>query len=132
MIENVKRARVGCKQLNSRGISEHGMDAGVLCGCMFDYPFFFERLFETNFLWWQPRHKKHNKLTKGRMFGKRLSLAQEAKHKFVTWMNKDEAAEAIPPAYTEYIGKFLMQTVLTKQRSQEEVMGLRLWYRYKT
>ena len=112
VIENVKRARIGCKQLESRGISEHGMDAGLLCGCMFDYPFYFQRLFETNFLWWQPIHNKHNGLTKGSMFGGRLRLAQELKHKLVHWMDKGEAAEAIPPAYTEYIGKYLMKAII--------------------
>jgi len=111
IIENVKRARLGCKQLETRKIAEHGMDAGVLCGCMFGLPFFFERLFETNFLWWQPRHQKHNGLTQGRMFGGRLRLAQDAKYKLVDWMDKEEASEAIPPAYTEYIGKYLLKAI---------------------
>jgi len=111
VIENVKRARAGCKQLETRKISEHGMDAGLLCGCMFGLPFYFERLFETNFLWWQPAHKKHTSKTKGRMFGGRLRLAQEAKHNLIPWMDKNEASEAIPPAYTEYIGKFLIKNV---------------------
>ena len=111
VLENVKRARIGCKQLKTRQIAEHGMDAGLLCGCMFDLPFYFERLFETNFLWWQPRHKLHETLTAGRMFGARLRLAQEFKAKMLGWMDKDEAKEAIPPAYTEYIGKYLMQAV---------------------
>ena len=111
VIENVKRARIGCKQLESRGISEHGMDAGLLCGCMFDFPFYLQRLFETNFLWWQPKHNKHNGLTKGRMFGGRLRLAQEAKRRILNWMEKEESAEAIPPAYTEYIGKYLMEAM---------------------
>jgi hypothetical protein len=26
-------------------------------------------------------------------------------------MNRDELAEAIPPAYTEFIGKYLIQTL---------------------
>jgi len=111
VIENVKRARIGCKQLETRGISEHGMDAGILCGCMFDFPFYLERLFETNFLWWQPKHKKHGALTRGRMFGARLRLAQEGKHKLLYWMDKKEAGEAIPPAYTEYIGKYLINSL---------------------
>ncbi len=121
IIESVKRARIGCKQLETRKIAEHGMDAGLLCGCMFDFPFYFERLFETNFLWWQPRHQKHNTLTKGRMFGGRLRLAQEAKHKLMEWMDKAEASEAIPPAYTEYIGKYLMLEV---SRLSQSVMRL--------
>ncbi len=111
VIENVKRARIGCKQLETRKISEHGMDAGLLCGCMFDLPFYLQRLFETNFLWWQPKHKNHKTLAKGRMFGGRLRVSQEVKHKLLDWMDKDGAREAIPPAYTEYIGKYLMEAV---------------------
>lgn len=30
----------------------------------------------------------------------------------VGWMTKEELSQAIPPAYTEYIGKYLMQAVL--------------------
>ncbi len=30
----------------------------------------------------------------------------------IDWMNGDELAQSIPPAYTEYIGKYLMQAVL--------------------
>jgi len=111
VIENVKRARVGCKQLETRKIAEHGMDAGLLCGCMFGYSFYLERLFETNFLWWQPRHQKHNSLTAGRMFGGRLRKAHDTKKELLSWMDKKEITEAIPPAYTEYIGKYLLEVV---------------------
>ena len=109
VIENVKRARINCKQLETRKIAGHGMDAGLLCGCMFDLPFYLQRLFETNFLWWQPKHKDHKTLVAGRMFGGRLREAQGAKHRLLDWMDKDEAKEAIPPAYTEYIGKYLLK-----------------------
>lgn len=114
VIENVKRARVGCKQLATHKIEEHGMDAGLLCGCMFGLPFYFQRLFETNFLWWQPKHKNHKTLTAGRMFGGRLRLAQEAKHELISWMDKGEAKEAIPPVYTEYIGRYLIELLGVK------------------
>ena len=30
----------------------------------------------------------------------------------IDWMTNDELAQAIPPAYTEYIGKYLMQAVM--------------------
>jgi DNA (cytosine-5)-methyltransferase 1 len=125
VIENVKRARINCKQLTTRKIKEHGMDAGLLCGCMFDLPFYFERLFETNFLWWQPRHKEHKTLTQGRMFGGRLRLAHKAKADLLPWMEKKEIDEAIPPAYTEYIGKYLMQEIAAK-RCCQEVMELKI------
>lgn len=109
VIENVKRARINSKQLETRNIHEHGMDAGLLCGCMFDLPFYFQRLFETNFLWWQSKHKDHKSLTSGRMFGARLRKAQKLKHQLLYWMSRKESNEAIPPAYTEYIGKYLIK-----------------------
>jgi DNA (cytosine-5)-methyltransferase 1 len=34
----------------------------------------------------------------------------------IDWMNRDELAQAIPPAYTEYIGKQLMQIVNGKSQ----------------
>ncbi|MDD5220088.1 MAG: hypothetical protein PHV11_05960 [Candidatus Bipolaricaulis sp.] len=33
----------------------------------------------------------------------------------IAWMTKTELAEAIPPAYTEFIGKYLMQAVLGRE-----------------
>jgi DNA (cytosine-5)-methyltransferase 1 len=33
----------------------------------------------------------------------------------IQWMTKSELSEAIPPAYTEFIGKYLMQEVLGRQ-----------------
>lgn len=120
VIENVKRARLGSKQLISRKLEAHGMDAGLLCGCMFDLPFYFERLFETNFLWWQPLHKPHKPITKGRMFGGRLRLAHKAKAKLLNWMDDEEIAEAIPPIYTEYIGGYLLE--ITVKRLSQEVL----------
>ncbi len=111
VIENVKRARINCKQLETRGLKEHGMDAGLLCGCMFGLPFFSERLFETNFLWWQPKHSSHITLTAGRMFGGRLRKAHSDKAQLLNWMSKDEVSEAIPPVYSEYLGQYIMETV---------------------
>ncbi len=111
VIENVKRARMGSKQLETRQISEHGMEAGLLCGCMFDLPFYLQRLFETTFLWWQPRHKDHKTLTAGKNFGSRLRRSQVAKHELLDWMNSDEAREAIPPAYSEFLGRQLLEAI---------------------
>jgi len=36
----------------------------------------------------------------------------------IDWMNGNELSEAIPPAYTEYIGKYLMQEVI-RQRGND-------------
>lgn len=35
----------------------------------------------------------------------------------IDWMNKRELAQAIPPAYTEYIGGFLLRAVLTNSEA---------------
>jgi DNA (cytosine-5)-methyltransferase 1 len=37
----------------------------------------------------------------------------------IDWMTRDELAQAIPPAYTEYIGRQLMQ-VLASPMPREE------------
>jgi len=45
------------------------------------------------------------------MFGKRLQNGHKAKANLLPWMSKAEVAEAIPPAYTEYIGKYLIKAI---------------------
>jgi len=37
----------------------------------------------------------------------------------IDWMFRREIVEAIPPAYTEYIGKYLMQAVLSNHKGVE-------------
>ena len=44
----------------------------------------------------------------------------------IDWMSGNELAEAIPPAYTEYIGKYLMEAVLAAKRCSQEVMELKI------
>ena len=43
--------------------------------------------------------------------GHLFSLKAGSRALDIDWMNRDELAEAIPPAYTEYIGKYLLQVV---------------------
>lgn len=59
VIENVYGARFGSKGLAARGIANHGMQAGWLCGTMFGLPLYRHRLFETNFPWLAPGHSPH-------------------------------------------------------------------------
>lgn len=33
----------------------------------------------------------------------------------IDWMTRDELCQAIPPAYTRYIGKFMMERVLERR-----------------
>ncbi|HLF77587.1 MAG TPA: hypothetical protein VJB57_08855 [Dehalococcoidia bacterium] len=61
VIENVAGARFGAKGLIKRGLQEHGMKAGWLCGGMFGLPIYRHRYFETNWFWPQPGHPKHRR-----------------------------------------------------------------------
>ena len=114
------------------------LDANYLCGGMFGLPFFRHRLFETSFFWLTPGHPKHtfqqgmpgSPKPRAIFTGKRLytdrgrerdgksrltdypnhwHLGKEAMG--IDWMDKKELTQAIPPAYTEYIGAALIKEV---------------------
>ena len=59
VLENVMGARHGSKSIEKRGLEEHGLQAGWLCGMMFGLPFYRHRLFAANWLWLAPGHPKH-------------------------------------------------------------------------
>jgi DNA (cytosine-5)-methyltransferase 1 len=48
-----------------------------------------------------------------------LYRAEAAEAMKIDWMNRDEMCQAIPPAYTEYIGKYLMQAVSAHQGASQ-------------
>lgn len=102
-------------------------DAVVLCGTMFPgLRVLRHRLFETNLTLTAPPHPKHPKVhtfdKRKAHFGKTdewkdfvqvtgggnstLAAARDAMG--IDWMTKGEINEAIPPAYTEYVGRVLM------------------------
>ena len=113
--------------------------AGWLCGAMFGLPFYRHRAFETSFFWLQPGHQKHRTpIQVGRNFGDRghrsigvqgclgngaqrlganighcagAALARNIMG--IDWMTRDELTQAIPPIYTEYIGRYLKQVIET-------------------
>ena len=106
VIENVERSPV--------------QNAIKLCGTMFGLQVYRHRLFESNILLFQPAHPRHTaKAAKpgaiagpgefwcvGGHFGQK-DKAQRAMG--INWMKtQSEIANAIPPAYTEFIGKQLM------------------------
>jgi len=43
----------------------------------------------------------------------------------IVWMTKDEINEAIPPAYTEFIGPYLLQQVAVQQSFAADVLSPR-------
>ena len=59
VVENVMGARYGAKGLKKRGLEDHGLQAGWLCGTMFGLPFYRHRLFATNWFWLAPGHPTH-------------------------------------------------------------------------
>jgi DNA (cytosine-5)-methyltransferase 1 len=103
----------------------------VLCGLSFGLKVFRHRLFETSFPVVAPTHPKHNKgaTVRGEMFSvfghfggghryytkrngeevafKRGTLEQWRDAMGIDWMDRKELAQAIPPAYSEYIARQL-------------------------
>ena len=88
----------------------------TLCGKMFDLRVIRHRLFESNTYLSQPQHLPHNGTVRNHDYctvaghggdGKsNLKLWKEAMD--IDWMTRKEIIQAIPPAYTYYIGKQLM------------------------
>ncbi|KKN75617.1 hypothetical protein LCGC14_0378550 [marine sediment metagenome] len=89
------------------------LPAGWLCGMMFGLGVYNHRAFETSFFWMQPGHPRHNIVFRpGRMFGPGGGRRTIVSEKFgIDWMTRTELSQAIPPAYTEYIGKALLAQV---------------------
>ncbi len=106
----------------------------VLCGTMFlGLRVLRHRLFEANFPIETPPHKKHPKVhtfdKRKSHFGKtnewtdfvqvtgggNCTLAAARQAMGIDWMTKGEINEAIPPAYTELIGRQLMARISTAQ-----------------
>jgi len=102
----------------------------MLCGLDFGLRMYRHRLFEANFLVMCHPHQRHREVIgHGRMLGNRYShasagvtgvLPDPAGHTAgastkaaagvmgVEWMTRDEMTQAIPPAYTEFIGAQLL------------------------
>ncbi len=102
----------------------------VLCGLIFGLKVIRHRLFESSFLMMQPEHRRHpTGLSTGTLTTKRggtgngystgaHGLVCVAGNNFVReagaaamgidWMTRKELAQAIPPAYTEFVGKNLL------------------------
>ncbi len=89
----------------------------VLCGRMFGLEVIRHRLFESNVHLSAPKHHPHKWSVRS---GRYMTVAGHggdgrASYKLwcramgIDWMTKEELTQAIPPAYTEFIGKQLLQ-----------------------
>jgi DNA (cytosine-5)-methyltransferase 1 len=107
----------------------------VLCGTMFEgLRVLRHRLFEVNFPVLTPRHGRHprvhtldkrkshyGKTNDMRDFvqvtgGGNCSIAAARDAMQIDWMNKGELNEAVPPAYTQFIGKQLFQYLVVQNQ----------------
>lgn len=95
------------------------LEPSLLCGTMFGLSLYRHRLFECNFPVTAPLHGEHwlPQVKMGRKRGPNeilqvvgnFSGADDAREAMGTpWMTRKEMAEAVPPAYTEHIGQYLM------------------------
>jgi DNA (cytosine-5)-methyltransferase 1 len=101
------------------------LDPVCLCGTMFGLPIYRHRLFECSEWIMHFPHTPHREVIgPGRFLNDRRKRslngfvsairgdAQAAKQALqVPWMNRDEACQAIPPAYTEWIGARMLEAI---------------------
>ena len=115
---------------NVEGAKKEMINPLMLCGTMFGLKVRRHRLFETNpVIYFPPMSCCHHAKVAPKGYspvGSQLWYicghtagnrgAKEAMN--CDWMKgSDEVSQAIPPAYTEYIGKYLMQAVLENLKS---------------
>lgn len=115
---------------NVVGSREHLIDPLLLCGTMFGLKTFRHRLFETNpRIYFAPAPCMHNgkvqdgdfcnvagtggamKKANGERRKEKRTLVAWSEAMGIDWMTRYELTQAIPPAYTEYIGRILMRDV---------------------
>lgn len=130
MIEDVRDA---LRAISKPYVIENVEDAPLiddilLCGTMFGLKTFRHRKFETSFFMMAPPHITHALF--GKASGQGRPVTAEKQYITVTgnfsgietgkramgidWMSKRELTQAIPPAYTEYIGRHLMEVLHAK------------------
>ncbi len=92
----------------------------MLCGAMFGLRTYRHRLFETSFLMMQPEHPEHIEKVLNRGYnphwtgfycvtgGCNAPVAIMKQAMGIDWMTRKEFTQAVPPAYTEFIGKQLL------------------------
>jgi len=123
--------------LDKPWVMENVEDAPVigitLCGSMFNLPIYRHRKFESNILLLQPYHETHDgviaagraamskryatgnigikEISRNSIAGHMSGVDKARKAMDIDWMSGKELSQAIPPAYTEFIGKQLLAVV---------------------
>lgn len=108
----------------------------VLCGQSFGLTVFRHRRFESSICLFSPSHEKHigiiasgsasmgkryasshvgvKEISRKSIAGHMTGVKEAAKAMGVEWMKSSEIAQAIPPVYTEYIGRQLIAAIQNK------------------
>jgi DNA (cytosine-5)-methyltransferase 1 len=93
----------------------------MLCGAMFGFPLYRHRLFESNLHLWMPEHPRHTVKCSRAGHWKPgtyvsvagccapIKMAREAMD--IDWMNRHELAESIPPYFSEFIGRQIIEAL---------------------
>jgi DNA (cytosine-5)-methyltransferase 1 len=106
------------------------IDPIELCGAMFGLRTYRHRLFECSFPILAPTHPKHTAPVRkmGRpvrdgefmhVVGNFSGVALARKAMGIDWMVRDELREAIPPAYTEFIGRAAIEYLSAIRQAAE-------------
>lgn len=91
----------------------------VLCGESFGLKVIRHRLFEANFLLLVPPHLRHRGKVKDGFYVTVAGHGGEGSGSFqkwqeaigIDWMTKEEMAQAVPPAYAEFLGRQMIAVV---------------------
>lgn len=94
-------------------VGDAPLEGIALAGGMFGLPYRRMRRFESNVLLLAPPNATDEISVPGNKFGNRLR--QQQCDMGCDWMTRAEASQAIPPAYTEYLGTQLMRYVLSQR-----------------
>lgn len=102
---------------NVPGAKEHLYDPLKLSGSMFGLSIFRDRYFETKpaiYFTAMPRYDFVPVVVNGSSKQGHPRIEAMKKAMDIHWMTKDELRQAIPPAYTQYIGGYLLAAINRK------------------
>jgi DNA (cytosine-5)-methyltransferase 1 len=114
---------------NVEGARKEMVGPVMLCGAAFGLKVYRHRLFECSFSLLVPPHGAHRAKVLNRRYvadwggfvtvtgGGNSTKAVAARAMGIDWMTRDELAQAIPPAYTELIGRALLAHLQHTERA---------------